>query len=458
MAAPSTSGHHLSSHRNHSLSLSLGSPHRHAHRNHSLHASSLSPGSPHWHESVVHVFLIATADGRTNSTQLYSDARELGGSLAARSGAPLPWTLRVHVVWSVPWRDAGWCTAEALPMLRALAEHYDDILPEHLVVFAHAHRTSWHAPTPLDQALGSVLANTTYLADTAASGVGGIYCKFASMWAAKQHAYAVANRMFEPNEPKPHSERAVQAAVDALWNVAFNGTGWASKPLAAAVVRDDHGMSYPCCGTFFVRGANVRRHARHEYSRVATNLLRACQAGQDNRSSRGHILYPERLPARTNTSWLQNLDCSAADPEDFVPLPPQAVRAAKVMEGSWHWMLGGTTHVTPPPWCASEWSSDIAKKKKTAEHAVKRLDNARSACLKAQRAQGKQVRWSAAMTLVLPFAWFALYRRCGRGGAAEGDAVEEPSYHPYRAAARGLSTLGTALWRRGSPAERSTYT
>ena len=132
----------------------------------------------------IHIILAATIKANVSLLSHACARASLEGMIGGM-------TLHCHVSWSSPQRDAGACATESIPMLRALSRLRDIIGDTDLIVFAHAHSSSWHAPWPLRKALSMLHERQDYLQQTA-WGVGGLYCTFASQWAARQLAYSLA--------------------------------------------------------------------------------------------------------------------------------------------------------------------------------------------------------------------------------------------------------------------------
>ena len=194
-----------------------------------------------------------------------------------------------HVLISEQRKEAGTCTTEAAPYLKAIHDHYDEIADHDVAFFMHAHSTSWHAPVPMQQRLTEIM-RSEYSMET----FGAVYCFWNSNWA----AMSLAKNKLTRQE---------------VWSIAFRGTNWDSNAPS-----DWDAMNYPCCATFFVQGWSLRRHPKSHYRIVHHNLVSACK----------------------------NASSGLFQPGDKTPGP-----GGRIMEGSWHIMLGNTHSVARPPDC-----------------------------------------------------------------------------------------------------------
>jgi hypothetical protein len=113
----------------------------------------------------------------------------------------------------------GSCTAEAVSYLRGVVQVYDSIKPTDIVVFMHAHDTSWHTPVPMQQQILRLLG-LDYMYD---EPFGAMYCFDNDRWAASS---LVNNN----NIPVPK-----------LWSYMFANTAWEAE------TPDIRSMQYPWC-------------------------------------------------------------------------------------------------------------------------------------------------------------------------------------------------------------------
>ena len=183
-----------------------------------------------------------------------------------------------HVLISEQRKEAGTCTTEAVPYLRAIQDHYDEIADHDVAFFMHAHSTSWHAPVPMQQRLTEIM-RSEYSMET----FGAVYCFWNSNWA----AMSLAKNKLTRQE---------------VWSIAFRGTDWDSNAPS-----DWDVMNYPCCATFFVQGWSLRRHPKSHYRIVHHNLVSACKNVSSGLSSPAI-----RHLGRAAASWrARGTSCSA---------------------------------------------------------------------------------------------------------------------------------------------------
>ena len=139
--------------------------------------------------------------------------------------------------------------AETHGYLQAVLDNYDSLegLAD-VLFFAHAHRTSWHYATPVDEQIERVMRDVDYLSG---QDFGNVYCN--------------SNRVLATSEWGP----SVSRSPEELWSTMFRDTD------IAFPFRDDASVAfqYPCCGTFWVKTASVLRRPRSVYERVLQNAF-----------------------------------------------------------------------------------------------------------------------------------------------------------------------------------------
>ena len=271
--------------------------------------------TPHLHpEVVVWLFLTTTAN----------DNRA-----APRFCIP-GFKVRVQVLRSRPdSTNGGRCTNEAEPMLLGVHQFYEEFGHDDVLIFAHFHKTrdltGWHAPVPLQQQMEQLaLTAESYFLKVS---FGGVYCQ---NW----------NDVFTVSGLDNLGERL---------DLVFKGTAWEGLKPAAAPLHHRHAagavenkkaerqphptldlrlplpsnaLHYPCCSTFFTRGASVRRFPRADYLTVVSNMISQCTTG----------LLSHRQTKQEQFQYSNG-------------------PAGRILEGSWHMMLGGSTKVPTPPYC-----------------------------------------------------------------------------------------------------------
>lgn len=166
---------------------------------------------------------------------------------------------------SEPRRDYGPCTAEAAPYLRGISGFYHRMRAGDTAVFVHFHATvgaaPWHAPRS-DQYV-EVLRHLYVSPDgrkyRETVPFGGLYCFWNDRFA----------QMGLPDEG---------SSLRGALNLFLEGTSW--EPMAAAMPDDSFDtepqLHYPCCATFFVAAERILAHPKHDYDRIADNIVRGC--------------------------------------------------------------------------------------------------------------------------------------------------------------------------------------
>ena len=159
--------------------------------------------------------------------------------------------LRVNIILDTQTANLR-CANEAATYLRGIEIVYQSLKPHDIVAFMHAHDTSWHADTPMEQQWLKLLNSGDYIFD---EPFGSIYCFNNKLWA--------ANQLVTGSKP-----------VTWWWNLMFKDTNWQKEPI------DIDSLAYSCCATFFVSGETLLRHSIAEYQRVQANILAACNRSE----------------------------------------------------------------------------------------------------------------------------------------------------------------------------------
>ena len=208
--------------------------------------------------------------------------------------------------------------AETHGYLQAVLDNYDSLegLAD-ILFFAHAHRTSWHYATPVDEQIERVMRDVDYLSGQVRTvhvnwpklALGAERVVFGCVWATNAvfcvqdfgNVYCNSNRVLATSEWGP----SVSRSPEELWSTMFRDTD------IAFPFRDDASVAfqYPCCGTFWVKTASVLRRPRSVYERVLQNAF--------------------------NTSEHDN----------------KHVVCGRVAESAWHVMFADVNFVEKPEWC-----------------------------------------------------------------------------------------------------------
>jgi Protein of unknown function (DUF3431) len=143
-----------------------------------------------------------------------------------------------------PMSERNGCT-ESHGYLQAVIENYDWLESiADVLIFVHAHRTSWHYHHPVDEQIKTLLLDGRAYLDN--NDVGAVYCKM--------------------NVALATSEWGPSANMDqrVLWDSIYNGTG---------IAFPEGPIAYGCCGTFWVKTSAIKRRPLEVYKRVLANTL-----------------------------------------------------------------------------------------------------------------------------------------------------------------------------------------
>lgn len=204
-----------------------------------------------------------------------------------------PYVSTVHYLSADHLHDNDDCKDESTYYLRFMVDNYDQIEPQAIYVFGHAHRTAWHYHREFTRQLAYLVERSYFVEQE----YGGIFCYM--------------NTEFPPHEfiLKHYGIQRLVQEEEALWRRVFYNTSLEDS-FTSVVLHPDY--AYPCCGTFFVRGSAILRRRKSEYAQIIEN---------------------EYNVARTETWTHDKRVCG------------------RVLEGSWHVLLNQGVHIPKPPLC-----------------------------------------------------------------------------------------------------------
>ena len=135
------------------------------------------------------------------------------------------------------------CT-ESHGYLDAIIQNYDNLESiADVLIFTHAHRTSWHYPDRVDTQVQRLMSDMEYVRRNDA---GAVFCRLNTVLATSDHG------------PSAKLDQR------ALWDSIYNGTD-VEFPLGP--------LRYGCCGTFWVKTKAIRRRPVETYRQVLKNTL-----------------------------------------------------------------------------------------------------------------------------------------------------------------------------------------
>jgi hypothetical protein len=136
------------------------------------------------------------------------------------------------------------CT-ETHGILEFVLSNYENLIEvADIIFFTHAHRTSWHYDSPIDESIKRVVNHTTYLRND----FGNINCR--------------SNR----NLATAEWPASMQRDQKELWSTLFKNTD-------VAFPSDLAKIQYPCCGSFFARSRAIKRRPKETYETVLKNVM-----------------------------------------------------------------------------------------------------------------------------------------------------------------------------------------